>query len=179
MKKLLFLLPLSVFVLLVGFFAAGLQYDPSRVPSPLIGKSAPEFSLPRLESADQTIGTSDLRGKVALLNVWATWCAACRDEHPVLMRIARGGEVPIYGLDYKDKRQDALVWLARLGDPYSASAFDEAGRVGIDWGVYGTPETFLLDRNGIVRYKHIGPLTWNVWERTLLPMIRELKSERG
>lgn len=179
MKRLLFFVPVGLFVVLVGFFAVGLSMDPKVLPSPLIGKPAPVFSLPLLKTPDRMIQTSDLKGQVTLLNVWATWCAACAQEHATLVQIAKSGVVPIYGLDYKDSREKALVWLKERGDPYVASAFDADGRVAIDWGVYGAPETFVLDRNGIVRYKHVGPLTPAFWTQTLLPMIRELKDNKG
>jgi periplasmic protein thiol:disulfide oxidoreductases, DsbE subfamily len=179
MKRLLFIVPLGVFVGLIGFFIVALQRDPKLVPSPLIGKPAPVFTLPRLDAPHQTLSAADLRGEVTLLNVWATWCMSCRVEHPMLMAIARSGEAALYGMDYKDQRDEALALLARTGNPYRASAFDADGRVAIDWGVYGTPETFLLDRAGVIRYKHVGPITPELWEGTLLPMIRQLKSNRG
>lgn len=179
MKRVVLLLPLAIFLILVGFFALGLRTDPSRLPSPLIGGPAPPFELPNLTQPEQRITAADLAGKVSLLNVWATWCTACMQEHPVLMKIAEDGEVALYGLDYKDKREEALAWLGKLGDPYLGSAFDEDGRVGIDWGVYGTPETFLIDKAGTVRYKHIGPLSWEDWNQTLLPLVRELQAEKG
>lgn len=166
-------------MILVVFFAFGLRTDPTRLPSPLIGKSAPTFELPNLTQPEQRITTADLAGKVTLLNVWATWCTACMQEHPVLMKIAESGDVALYGLDYKDTRDDALAWLGKLGDPYLGSAFDEDGRVGIDWGVYGTPETFVIDKTGTVRYKHIGPLSWEEWNQTLLPLVQALKAEKG
>ncbi len=179
MRKLVFLLPVVLFLILVGFFAIGLNTDPRLVPSPLIGKPAPAFSLPRLADAQSSLGTTDFKGQVTLLNVWATWCVSCRAEHDVLMRIAASKQVKIYGLDYKDNREDALRWLANLGDPYVASAFDEHGRIAIDWGVYGTPETFLIDAEGIVRYKHVGPLSWEFWQSSLLPMIEQLRAGQG
>lgn len=167
-----FLLPGFVFLALIGFFVVGLERDPSYVPSPLIGKPAPDFELPTLADPDVTLGLADLRGQVALLNVWATWCVGCRQEHALLVEIAKSGEVPIYGLDWKDDREAALAWLENLGNPYEATAFDESGRVAIDWGVYGAPETFLLDADATVIYKHLGPLTHKDWQVEILPRVR-------
>ena len=175
-----FAIPLVIFVLLVGFLAVTLRridqgsYDPSVVPSPLIDKPAPAFQLPQLRDPSKSFSVQDMRGKVWLLNVWASWCVSCREEHPVLLNLARSGAVPIYGLDYKDKREDALGWLGDLGDPYVLTASDEDGRVGIDYGVYGVPETYLIDRNGVIRFKQIGPVTPKVLEEKILPMVKEL-----
>ncbi|MEJ2326310.1 MAG: DsbE family thiol:disulfide interchange protein [Chromatiaceae bacterium] len=154
----------------------GLYQDPHRVPSPLIGRPAPKFTLPALEDPKVTISNADLTGKVSLVNVWATWCVSCRAEHKELMRLAKVDGVRILGLNYKDDREDAKRWLQIYGNPYVANAFDADGRVGIDWGVYGTPETFLVDRNGIIRYKQIGPIDQQVWEKTLRPLIDKLKA---
>lgn len=173
-----YLAPLLVFLALAGLLYKGLSLDPRRVPSPLIDKPAPAFSLPRLKHPDTPLSNADFRGQVALFNVWATWCVACRSEHPLLMQLARRG-VPIYGLNYKDQRADAERWLQRLGDPYIANAFDADGRVGIDWGVYGTPETFVVDRQGIIRHKHIGPLSRDAIEHELLPLIERLRANSG
>ena len=173
-KYLRFLLPLAIFIALVGFLAAGLKLDPKEVPSPLIGKPAPDFALTRLDQPTLTIRREDLLGKVWMLNVWASWCTACREEHPVLLDFARRRLVPVYGLDYKDQRGAGLRWLSNSGDPYEASLFDPEGRVGIDWGVYGVPETFIIDREGVVRYKHIGPLTPEVLRDTIEPLLRQL-----
>lgn len=167
-----YILPLGVFGLLVVVFAVGLQRDPRAVPSPLIGKPVPEFSLPQLHATDMRFGNDQLTGQVSLVNVWASWCVACREEHPVLLQLAR--QIPLYGMDYKDRRDDALAWLQAHGDPYRVSAFDEDGRVGIDWGVYGVPETFVIDAHGIIQYKHIGPLTPQVVEQKILPLVRRL-----
>jgi cytochrome c biogenesis protein CcmG/thiol:disulfide interchange protein DsbE len=169
-----FLLPLGVFVLLVGFLAAGLKLRPSEVPSPLIGKPAPAFELPRLQQPQQMWSPTDAQGKVWLLNVWASWCVSCRDEHPLLLKLAQSGVAPIYGLNYKDKRQDALNWLDKFGNPYVLSVLDLEGRVGIDYGVYGVPETYVIDDKGIIRHKHIGPLTADAVERTILPLVKKL-----
>ena len=174
MKYLKFLLPLAVFLGLVGFLAVGLKLDPKEVPSPLIDKAAPAFSLTRLDDATQLIRREDLLGKVWMLNVWASWCVACREEHPLLVEFAQRKLLPVYGLNYKDTRPDGLKWLARFGNPYQASLFDNDGRVGIDWGVYGVPETFIVDRQGLVRFKHIGPLTPDVIRSRIEPLIRQL-----
>ena len=170
-----YLLPLGVFMFLVGLFIVGLQHDPRLVPSPLIDRPSPDFSLPRLEDIQQTISNRDLAGKVVLLNVWASWCVECRREHPLLLELSRRGEFDIIGLNYKDTRPDALEWLEQHGDPYLTSAFDQEGRVGIDFGVYGVPETFIVDRSGVIRYKHIGPISREVLDAEILPLINKLK----
>lgn len=166
-----YLIPISVFAVLAAFFARGLNLNPRYVPSPLIGKPAPEFELPQLKNPEIVVGTQDLTGNVALLNVWATWCVGCRQEHGFLVELAETNDLPIYGLNWKDNRPTAMSWLSSLGDPYVASAFDELGEVAIDWGVYGAPETFLLARDGTVLYKHIAPLTREVWTTEFLPRI--------
>ena len=170
-----YLFPLAIFALMAFFLWKGLALKPSEVPSPLIDKPAPEFQLPQLNEPDKTISRQELLGKVWLLNVWASWCVSCRQEHPVLVQLARSGEVPIYGLNYKDKREDATRWLQQLGNPYAASAFDAEGQVGIDYGVYGVPETYLIDRNGVIRYKQIGPVTPEVLQEKILPLVRKLQ----
>jgi cytochrome c biogenesis protein CcmG/thiol:disulfide interchange protein DsbE len=174
-----YLMPLAVFLALAGLLYKGLSLDPRKVPSPLIDKPAPAFSLTRLKQPEATLGSEDLKGKVSLFNVWATWCVACRSEHPVLMQLAESGRVAIYGLNYKDDREKAKTWLVRYGDPYIANAFDSDGRVGIDWGVYGTPETFIVDQQGIIRHKHIGPLTVDVLRDEILPLVEKLKAGSG
>jgi cytochrome c biogenesis protein CcmG/thiol:disulfide interchange protein DsbE len=174
-----FILPAALFAVLVIFLAVGLSLDPSRVPSPLIGKAAPEFRLPALKDSEGEFSNEDLKGQVSLLNVWATWCVACRQEHPQLVELARTNELPIYGLNYKDERDKALQWLDEFGDPYAANAYDADGQVGIDWGVYGAPETFVVDADGVIRYKHIGPLTDRDINETILPLVRELRNSRG
>ena len=170
-----FLIPLAIFVVLAIFLGRGLSLDPREVPSPLIDKPAPTFSLARLDQPGQMIGTEQLRGQVWILNVWASWCVACRDEHPVLVEFAKSGVVPIYGLNYKDKREPALNWLQQLGNPYTASIFDENGRVGIDFGVYGVPETFVIDKQGVIRYKKTGPVTPETIQSTILPLVKKLQ----
>lgn len=172
-----YLAPLVLFLALVALFVAGLQRNPREVPSPLVGRPAPEFTLPRLSGPGEISGDTLRQHPVVLLNVWASWCTACRQEHPFLMELARRGAIPIYGLNYKDERGDAEKWLAQFGNPYTASAFDHEGRVGIDWGVYGVPETFVVDGRGVIRYKHIGPLGPEAWERDIAPVIERLKGE--
>ena len=171
-----FLVPLAILVVLVAFLAVGLNLDPREVPSPLIDKPAPAFQLARLDDPAQAVRLDDLRGQVWLLNVWASWCVACLDEHPVLLEFSRSSPVPIYGLNYKDQREAAVAWLGKHGNPYTASIVDANGRVGIDYGVYGVPETFLIDRHGVIRYKHIGPLTARVLNEKIVPMIGKLRS---
>jgi cytochrome c biogenesis protein CcmG/thiol:disulfide interchange protein DsbE len=166
-----FLVPIIGFAVLVFFLMIGLSRDPTFVPSPLIGKQMPSFSLPRLGQSDQIVTDADLRGQFSVLNVWATWCTGCRQEHPVLNRIAEQGQVPIYGLNWKDDAALASGWLQQLGNPYTATAFDEEGRVAIDWGVYGAPETFLVAPDGTILYRHIAPITLEVWENEFLSRI--------
>ena len=174
MKRWQFILPLGIFAVLVGFLVVGLNLNPREVPSPLIGKPAPEFKLARLEDPTQSVGRADLLGKVWILNVWASWCVACREEHPLLVEFARRKLVPIYGLNYKDRRDAAERWLARLGNPYDATLADADGRVGIDFGVYGVPETFVIDQAGVIRMKHIGPVTQEVLRDQILPLVKKL-----
>ena len=174
MKALKYGIPLVIFAMLVGFFAVGLTRDPREVPSPFIGKSAPEFKLAELNAADRTFGPDNMRGKVWLLNVWASWCVSCRVEHPLLVEMSKKQLVPIVGLNYKDKREDGLQWLARHGDPYMLSAYDDEGKVGIDYGVYGVPETFVIDKQGVIRYKQIGPITQEALDKTILPLVKKL-----
>ena len=169
-----YLLPLVVFGVLIGFLGVGLTLNPREVPSPLVNKPAPAFSLPQLEQPAIMLSPQDLRGKVWLLNVWASWCVSCRQEHPVLLDLAKSGKVAIYGLNYKDQRGDALAWLANFGNPYRLSLSDTDGLVGIDYGVYGVPETFVVDKNGVIRYKQIGPVTPEALRDKILPLVREL-----
>ena len=170
------LLPLAIFVVLMIFFFVGLGLNPRLVPSPLIDQPVPDFSLPKLKQPDVMFQQMDLQGEVSLLNIWATWCTSCRQEHKVLMKIAESKEVPIYGLFYKDDPTNGSIWLKNLGDPYRANAVDRDGRIGIEWGAYGTPETFIIDKQGIIRYKHVGPIRWQDWQTVLLPMIQKLRA---
>ena len=174
MKSLRYILPLLAFLVLAGFLAKGLKLDPREVPSPLIGKPAPSFALSQLDDPAKTFKRDDMLGKVWMLNVWASWCVACREEHPLLVEFSKRGLVPLYGLNYKDKRPDGQGWLARFGNPYNASLFDNDGRVGIDFGVYGVPETFIIDKQGVIRLKHIGPLTPDVIRERIEPMLKQL-----
>ena len=169
-----YLLPLGIFVLLVLLLGFGLSLDPREVPSPLIGKPAPQFELPQLHQPGQSFSPKSLQGKVWVFNVWASWCGACRDEHPVLADFARSGLAPLYGLNYKDQRDDAIAWLRRYGDPYAVSLLDTDGRVGIDYGVYGVPETYVIDKQGVIRYKRIGPVTPEILKQKIVPLITDL-----
>lgn len=171
-----YLLPLAVFLVLAGFLAVGLNRDPHEIPSPLVDKPAPAFNLPRLDAPEQMISTQDLRGQVWLLNVWASWCVACRQEHPLLVDLARAGTIKVYGLNYKDKREDALGLLRKSGDPYVKSVSDTEGLVGIDYGVYGVPETFVIDKQGVIRHKQTGPITPEALRDTLLPLVKKLEA---
>ncbi|MBU3589595.1 DsbE family thiol:disulfide interchange protein [Polynucleobacter sp. 80A-SIGWE] len=170
-----FLIPLLLFVILVGFLAVGLNRDPHEVPSPLIGKQAPAFELPQLADPQKTFSPESMKGKPWILNVWASWCVACREEHPVLVELGKLQVAPIIGLDYKDKRDDAMAMLTRQGNPYVLSAFDANGRVGIDYGVYGVPETYVIDKAGVIRFKHIGPITMDLLNKKIIPLLGELK----
>jgi cytochrome c biogenesis protein CcmG/thiol:disulfide interchange protein DsbE len=166
----------GVFGLLVLLLWAGLGLNPRELPSPLVGKPAPAFELPQLLDANERFQHQALRGQASLLNVWASWCVSCRAEHALLMELARDG-VPIYSLNYKDTRADAIAYLRRGGNPYRAIGFDEAGQVGIDWGVYGTPETFVIGPDGVIRYKHVGPLSRRVLTETILPLMQSLDGD--
>lgn len=177
MKRMILLgLPLTAFLLLALFLWRGLSLDPRKLPSALLNKPVPIFSLPTLQQGDKRFSDRDFQGKVAIVNVWASWCLSCRDEHALLMSLARAHDVQIYGLNYKDTQADAQQWLERYGDPYDLIGMDAAGDIAIDWGVYGTPETFLVDKNGIIRYKHVGVLTSKVWEEAFQPLIQQLKA---
>ena len=173
--KVKFLLPLMLFIVLVIFLAIGLNRDPQEVPSPLINKPAPVFEIPQLSDTNQTFSPASMKGQVWILNVWASWCVACREEHPVLVELAKSKVAPVIGLDYKDKREDALAMLTKQGNPYLLSAFDANGRVGIDYGVYGVPETYVIDKAGMIRFKHIGPITMNILNQKIYPLISELQ----
>jgi cytochrome c biogenesis protein CcmG/thiol:disulfide interchange protein DsbE len=168
----------AAFIVLLALLAVGLQLNPREVPSPLIGKPAPAFELPLLDQPDKTFSHKDLLGTVWVMNVWASWCPPCLVEHPVVAELARSGIAPVVGLNYKDEREDALPWLRRNGDPFKVSVYDRAGRIAIDYGVYGVPETYVIDRKGIIRYKHIGPLTPEIAATKLRPLIQEL-AKRG
>jgi cytochrome c biogenesis protein CcmG/thiol:disulfide interchange protein DsbE len=172
-----FILPLVLFLVLVGFLYVGLGLHPHEVPSPLIGKPAPAFSLPQLHQPNKRFSAAEMKGKVWLLNVWASWCESCKDEHPILVALAQEHAVPIYGLDYKDKREDAEAWLREAGNPYTVVASDTDGRVGINYGVYGVPETYVIDKQGIIRYKQIGPVTLENLKDTILPLVRDLENQ--
>ena len=169
-----FLIPLVVFAVMVVFLGVGLTLNPREVPSPLIDKPAPPFQLPQLHAPDKTFAQKDMLGKVWMLNVWASWCVACREEHPNLVALSRTGAVPIYGLNYKDERADGIAWLARFGNPYQLSAYDRDGRIGIDYGVYGVPETYVIDKAGVIRYKRIGIVTPELVRDKILPLVKEL-----
>lgn len=169
-------LPLAIFLLLLTIIWLGLKLDPTMLPSPLLGKPAPQFSLARLDSLGNLVSPEDFKGKVWLLNVWASWCVACVSEHPLLLNLLQD-RVAIVGLNYKDQQSDALAWLNRHGDPYVVSLLDSDGKAGLDWGVYGVPETFLIDKQGNIQYKHIGPLTESDISQTLLPKIEELQTQ--
>jgi len=169
-----FLLPLVAVVIMIPILILGLQSDPSELPSQYIGKPAPEFNLPTLRDPSKTFSTADLKGQVSLVNIWATWCGGCRTEHGFLMELARTNTIPIYAIDWRDNRPDALNFMNQLGDPYVASGFDEDGRVGIDWGAYGAPETFLINAEGMVVYRFTGPLNRALWEQEFVPRIAEL-----
>ena len=174
-SKLRFLIPLALFIVLAGFLMRGLFLNPREVPSPLINKPAPQFSLAQLAQPDRAFGPQDMKGQVWLLNVRASWCVACRQEHPLLVELSKRKAVPIVGLNYKDKPDAATGWLAQFGNPYDLSVKDNDGRVGIDYGVYGVPETFLIDKAGVIRFKQIGPITEEVWTKKMQPLIEELR----
>lgn len=173
-----FVLPLAVFLAIVVALGAGLRHDPRELPSALVGRPAPAFALPVLDTSagTQTLRAADLHGKVWILNVWASWCAACRTEHPVLVDFAARSPVPVYGLNYKDTVPAAQAWLQQMGNPYVLSGVDADGRVGIDFGVYGVPETYIIDAQGVVRYRQVGPVTPDVLERQIKPLLRQLQS---
>jgi len=172
-----FILPFVLFIVLAGFLYVGLNLNPREVPSPLIGKAAPAFNLPELYNPSKKFSPEEMKGKVWLLNVWASWCASCKDEHPILVELARQNIVPVYGLDYKDKRADAENTLRSAGDPYTLVMSDTEGRVGIDYGVYGVPETYVIDKQGIIQYKQIGPITHRNLRENILPMVAKLEKQ--
>jgi len=176
--KLRFILPLGAFLVMVIFLAIGLKLDPHEVPSPLIGKPAPAFTLPQLHEPQKTFSPADMKGKVWLLNVWASWCASCRQEHVYFTEFARANpSVNLMGLNYKDESDAAMQWLARLGNPYKISISDKDGMAGLDWGVYGVPETFVIDKKGIVRHKQTGPVDLTILQTVITPLIEKLNAE--
>ncbi len=174
------LIPLVLFIALVAFLAIGLRRDPHEVPSPLVNKAAPAFQLPRLDEPSKVFTPQEMKGRVWLLNFWGSWCIACREEHPLLIEYARSNAIPIYGVDYKyandqtDERAAARQFLAQLGNPYTLTIYDADGRTSIDYGVYGAPESFLIDKNGVIRFKQIGPITEEVWQKQILPLAKQL-----
>jgi cytochrome c biogenesis protein CcmG/thiol:disulfide interchange protein DsbE len=170
-----FLVPLVIFLVLAGFLGIGLTLNPREVPSPLVGKPAPSFRLAQLHQPDAVVTEKDMLGKVWILNVWASWCVACREEHPILVELAKKNVVPLLGLNYKDDRPNGIAWLERHGNPYVMSLYDRDGRVGIDYGVYGVPETFVIDRQGVIRYKRIGVVTPEILRDRILPLVKELE----
>jgi len=174
MIKARFLIPLAIFAVIVAFLGVGLTLNPREVPSPLVNKPAPPFQLPQLHEPQKNFTQKDMQGKVWMLNVWASWCVSCREEHHTLMDLARTGAVPILGLNYKDERAEGLAWLARFGNPYLLSAYDRDGRIGIDYGVYGVPETYVIDKSGVIRYKRIGVVTPEIVRDKILPLVKEL-----
>jgi len=171
------LVVVGVFALLVGILAAGLRLNPREVPSPLIGKPAPPFELPLLKQEGKTFAAQQMLGRVWLLNVWASWCEPCLQEHPVITTLAKSLPAPVIGLNYKDARENALPWLARHGDPFMLSVFDSSGRIGIEYGVYGVPETYVIDKRGVIRYKRIGPVTPEIAAQKIAPLVSELSRE--
>ena len=178
MRKLVLLAPLSVFLLISIYFAIGLTRDPARIPSVLVNKPLPAFSLAPISGREgERLESAALKGEITLLNVFASWCVGCAIEHPVLMEVAKSNDVQLVGLNWKDKPGDGASWLKRYGDPYSAVGNDFDGRVAIDLGVTGAPETFIIDKQGVIRYKQVGPITEQIWELDILPVIAELKAE--
>jgi len=174
-KRLVFLLPVTLFIALAVALAWGLTRDPGELPSVLIGKPVPAFALPPVQWRTLGLSSDDLQGEVSLVNVFASWCTACRDEHPLFMRLSASGVVPIHGLNYRDRPEDAAGWLDELGDPYTRTGADRNGRVGIDWGVYGVPETFVVGPDGRIAYKHVGPVTERALNETILPLVARLR----
>jgi cytochrome c biogenesis protein CcmG, thiol:disulfide interchange protein DsbE len=174
-RRFVYLLPLGAFAAVAAGFAVSLGRNASEIPSALIGKPAPAFTLPPVQGRTLGLSTADLKGEVSLVNVFASWCVACREEHPIFMALKRSGDVPIHGLNYKDRPSDAANWLDTMGDPYMRTGADIDGRVGIDWGVYGVPETFVVDRNGVIAHKHIGAVTEQALQEIILPLVARLR----
>ncbi len=173
--RLRYLVPVIAFVALIITFGWALNRDASTIPSALIGKPVPQFDLPPVKGRLLGLSSGDLQGDVSLVNVFASWCVACREEHPLFLEMKARGDVPIHGLNYKDPPNDAAAWLDRFGDPYSRTGADTNGRVAIDWGVYGVPETFVITKDGRIAHKHIGPVTPQALEETILPLVRRLR----
>ena len=172
-----FILPFVVFIIVAAFMYVGLGLNPREVPSPLVGRAAPAFTLPQLHEPSKQFSPQDMKGKVWLFNVWASWCTACESEHPVFMQLSRQNLVPIYGMDYKDKREDGEAWLRKHGNPYALVVSDAEGRIGIDYGVYGVPETYVIDKQGVIQHKHIGAVTPKILEEKILPLVKELQAK--
>ncbi|MDD5269006.1 MAG: DsbE family thiol:disulfide interchange protein [Methylococcales bacterium] len=172
-----FIIPLILFIIMAVFLALGLNLRPSEIPSPFINKPAPAFSAPKLNAPEEKLSPADLKGQVWLFNVWASWCVSCRAEHPVLNQLAKQSAIVIVGLNYKDEANDANNWLETLGNPYDVSIMDQDGRIGIDYGVYGVPETFVIDKKGLIRYKHTGPVSDDDVQKIFLPLIAKLQAE--
>jgi cytochrome c biogenesis protein CcmG/thiol:disulfide interchange protein DsbE len=172
-----YIIPLILFIVLAVFLGIGLNLNPRDIPSPFIDKPAPIFSAPKLNAPTEKLSTQDLKGQVWLFNVWASWCVSCREEHPILNQLAKQKAVVIVGLNYKDEPNDAKKWLDTLGNPYAVSIMDQDGRIGIDFGVYGVPETFVIDKKGVIRDKYTGAVTIELWQQTILPLITKLQAE--
>jgi len=177
LQRFLYLLPLLVFLGISTYFAIGLGKDPSKLPSALLDKPVPEFELPPLLEVLPGLATADFGGEVVMVNVFASWCIPCRIEHPLITRLADDGILPVYGINYKDEKADAIAWLDELGNSYARIGWDLSGRVGIEWGVYGVPESYIVGKQGHIRYKHVGPISREALNETILPIIRELQAE--
>lgn len=177
MKRALFVIPLLLFVALAGYLGYGLTRDSRIIPSTLIDKPAPEFDLPPLLPGGQGLKTADLKGQVSLVNVFASWCVPCRAEHPIWAKVAKDEKLPIYGINWKDKREQARAWIEELGNPYARIGFDPDNEAGIEWGIYGVPETYVIDRDGRVRFKYVGPVFEETLKDTILPLVRHLREE--
>lgn len=178
MRQLLFLLPLSAFILLAAYFGLGLTKDPGLIPSALIGKPAPTFDLPSLMPGEKDINEHDFKGKISIVNVFASWCVPCLAEHPIWMQIYNNTSIPIYGIAWKDKRESAMRWLEKHGNPYTKIGYDPLNVFGIEWGVYGAPETYIVDKNGRVRFKHVGPIFPKLWQSEIFPLVKKIRAEK-
>ena len=177
-KRLIYLLPLGIFLILAVYFAVGLTKDPRKLPSTLINREVPAFNLPAIQGYERGFSSKDLLGQVTLVNIFGSWCVACLAEHPFLMKLKKDNVIPIYGIDWREKSDGAATkWLQRHGDPYTLIGDDRDSRVSIDFGVTGAPESFIVDKKGVVRYKHIGPIYPETWADTLLPIVEELRKE--